>query len=85
MIRKYHHLTLGSHKGTGISPLKWTVPQKGQSLYQLCACKYTKDPPYCDATHVYLPIEVIKRQKECKSSHDKSMKLCTKCGKVPDW
>ncbi|XP_064615977.1 CDGSH iron-sulfur domain-containing protein 3, mitochondrial-like [Liolophura sinensis] len=44
----------GSHKGTGIKPLKWTVP-KAQSLYQICACKYTRDPPYCDATHTNLP------------------------------
>lgn len=75
----------GSHNGTGISPLRWTVPSKSQALYQLCACKYTKAPPYCDASHVYLPLEVIKRQKECGKNHAEITKLCTSCGKVPEW
>ena len=75
----------GSHIGTGIVPLKWTVPDKPQSLYQLCACKYTKSPPYCDATHVYLPLDVLKRQKDCTNDHKNVTKLCTGCGLVPDW
>lgn len=77
-------VTLGSHKGTGIKPLRWTVP-KNQVLFQLCACKYTKDPPYCDASHVYLPLEALKRQRECENEHAKMKKLCTGCGKIPEW
>ncbi|XP_066931762.1 CDGSH iron-sulfur domain-containing protein 3, mitochondrial-like [Clytia hemisphaerica] len=76
----------GSHKGTGISPLKWTVPEnKVQRLFQICNCKYTKAPPFCDATHVYLPLAVKKKQEECSADHSKQVKLCTGCGKVPDW
>lgn len=76
----------GSHKGTGMSPLYWIVP-KEQSLFQICNCKYTKDPPFCDATHVNLPCEVLERQANCskKTAHVDSCKLCTKCGWVPDF
>lgn len=76
----------GSHKGTGMSPLCWIVP-KEQSLFQICNCKYTKDPPFCDATHVNLPCEVLERQANCskKTAHVDSCKLCTKCGWVPDF
>ena len=39
----------GSHRGTGIEPLAFTVdePQEGY----LCMCKYTKNPPFCDGSH----------------------------------
>jgi len=55
-------LTLGSHVGTGFRPLIWTVPGtikdgKAQSMYQICACKYTKNPPYCDATRKKILID----------------------------
>lgn len=80
------NILTGSHKGTGIKPLKWRV-NKAQRLYQICACKYTKDPPYCDATHTNLPTEVLARQKQCqnKTNHDPDTKLCTGCGWVPDF
>ena len=39
----------GSHKGTGLSPLRFTVDQREQML--LCACKQTADPPFCDGSH----------------------------------
>ncbi|XP_060075085.1 CDGSH iron-sulfur domain-containing protein 3, mitochondrial-like [Ylistrum balloti] len=74
----------GSHKDTGIKPLKWTV-NKSQSLFAICACKYTKDPPFCDATHTNLPCEVLARQKSCTSLHVADKKLCTGCGWVPDF
>jgi glutamate synthase domain-containing protein 2 len=39
----------GSHRGTGIEPLGFTVdePQEGY----LCMCKHTKNPPFCDGSH----------------------------------
>ncbi|CAF4255968.1 unnamed protein product, partial [Rotaria sordida] len=40
----------GSHKGTSFRPLKWTVPEHNQTVYLICACKYTRCPPICDAT-----------------------------------
>lgn len=39
----------GSHEGTGITPLAFTV--KAAKSYWLCQCKQTKKPPYCDGTH----------------------------------
>ncbi|XP_076093130.1 uncharacterized protein LOC143064281 [Mytilus galloprovincialis] len=76
----------GSHKGTGIKPVKWTV-NKAQRLYQICACKYTKDPPYCDATHTNLPTEILDRQENCedKAGHEPTKQLCTGCGWIPDF
>ncbi|KAI9139362.1 hypothetical protein BKA69DRAFT_1117002 [Paraphysoderma sedebokerense] len=69
-----------SHIGTGFQPLKWVVPEKNQSMYAICNCKYTKSPPYCDATHTLVPIEIYNRQKNCSNPHDDSVKLCVKCG-----
>ena len=80
-------LTTGSHAGTGIKPLKWTV-NKEQTMYLLCACKYTRDPPYCDATHTNLPCQVLDRQEKCAKksvAHKPDNKLCTGCGWVPDF
>jgi CDGSH-type Zn-finger protein len=77
----------GSHKGTGIKPLKWTV-NKEQRLYQICACKYSQDPPFCDATHTNLPCQVLERQEVCpqrQDNHHSNSKLCTGCGWVPDF
>lgn len=39
----------GSHKGTGIEPVKFTLAQK-ETKY-LCGCKATGHPPFCDGTH----------------------------------
>jgi glutamate synthase domain-containing protein 2 len=39
----------GSHKGTGITPLKFTAEESGTAY--LCRCKATHDQPYCDGTH----------------------------------
>ena len=49
-----------SHKGTGFKPMKWKVPGtmkdgKQQSNYSLCACKYSKCLPYCDAIRTKRP------------------------------
>lgn len=39
----------GSHKGTGLTPLKFSVTEQNKAF--LCGCKQTKNPPYCDGTH----------------------------------
>ena len=39
----------GSHKGTGITPIEFSLTAKKQAA--LCQCKQTKTPPYCDGTH----------------------------------
>jgi CDGSH-type Zn-finger protein len=42
----------GSHEGTGIEPLAFTV--ETSETVQLCGCKHTEDAPYCDGTHEML-------------------------------
>ena len=39
----------GSHKGTGLSPLRFQIEEKRRVA--LCNCKYTKEPPFCDGIH----------------------------------
>ena len=39
----------GSHKGSTIVPLAWTVPTDGK--HWLCLCKKTKTGPLCDGSH----------------------------------
>jgi CDGSH-type Zn-finger protein len=39
----------GSHKGTGITPLKYHAEQS-DTLY-FCGCKHTQAPPCCDGSH----------------------------------
>lgn len=78
---------LGSHKGTGFHSLKWTVPST-QTRHEICNCKHTKSPPYCDGTHTNLPEIVLERQKNCQQKekrHKDDCKLCTNCGWVPDF
>lgn len=43
----------GSHKGTGITPMKFTV-DKTEKLW-LCGCKASGNKPFCDGTHNKLP------------------------------
>lgn len=43
----------GSHEGTGISPVPFTVAEATE--LSLCLCKRTANPPYCDGTHKTLP------------------------------
>jgi methylamine---glutamate N-methyltransferase subunit C len=42
----------GSHKGIGITPVKFT-PDEDAEVY-LCGCKATGDQPFCDGTHATL-------------------------------
>jgi len=39
----------GSHKGSGITPLKYTAVQN-ETLY-FCGCKQTRSAPLCDGSH----------------------------------
>jgi CDGSH-type Zn-finger protein len=39
----------GSHKGTGLAPMKYTAPAS-RAVY-FCGCKATKKAPLCDGTH----------------------------------
>ncbi|MFC5697843.1 CDGSH iron-sulfur domain-containing protein [Pseudomonas sp. GCM10022186] len=39
----------GSHKGTGLFPLKFHA-EVSETLY-LCGCKHSHSPPCCDGTH----------------------------------
>ncbi|CAF0764494.1 unnamed protein product [Didymodactylos carnosus] len=76
---------VGSHVETKFCPLKWIVPENKQTLYSICACKYTKSPPYCDATHTSLPSVIRDQILSCSKEHLSELKLCDGCGWVPDW
>jgi CDGSH-type Zn-finger protein len=39
----------GSHKDTGIAPLKYTAEADGEVWF--CGCKATAGQPLCDGTH----------------------------------
>ena len=39
----------GSHKGSGITPVKYTA-KKDQKIY-FCGCKHSLNQPMCDGTH----------------------------------
>tara|TARA_R110001583_G_scaffold36421_3_gene119922 strand:- start:543 stop:782 length:240 start_codon:yes stop_codon:yes gene_type:complete len=39
----------GSHRGTGLRPVPFSVETKQQ--LKLCLCKHTEDAPYCDGSH----------------------------------
>lgn len=39
----------GSHKGTDLTPLKFTVATAEKKF--LCGCKASKNKPFCDGTH----------------------------------
>lgn len=42
----------GSHRGTGLTPLKFTAEKSGAAA--LCQCKATGNAPFCDGSHVRL-------------------------------
>ena len=39
----------GSHKDTGLEPLRWEAPDSRKVFF--CACKKTAGQPLCDGTH----------------------------------
>lgn len=46
----------GSHKGTGFSPVKFTIkPGRTPETVWLCGCKRSRHAPFCDGTHNKLP------------------------------
>ena len=44
----------GSHKGTGINPVRFEM--KEYDFVGMCGCKKTGTPPFCDASHLGLDI-----------------------------
>ena len=46
---KQQPLCDGSHKGTGFTPMEFTVQDKKKMA--LCQCKHTGHAPACDGTH----------------------------------
>ena len=39
----------GSHKGTGLTPVKYIAEETKQVYF--CGCKSTNKPPLCDGSH----------------------------------
>ncbi len=39
----------GSHKGSGLSPIKFIA--ENDKLVGFCGCKHSKIPPFCDGAH----------------------------------
>ena len=39
----------GSHKGTGLSPVRFTATRSEWLWF--CGCKQTGSPPFCDGSH----------------------------------
>ncbi|MCC5796281.1 MAG: CDGSH iron-sulfur domain-containing protein [Methylophaga sp.] len=39
----------GSHKGSGLSPVKFVAEKSGTAY--LCGCKETANQPFCDGSH----------------------------------
>ncbi len=39
----------GSHRGTGMAPLRVTIEEAGTVAW--CGCKHSKNMPYCDGSH----------------------------------
>lgn len=39
----------GSHKGSGLEPLRFVADASG--TFNICGCKATDEKPFCDGTH----------------------------------
>ncbi len=42
----------GSHEGTDLTPLKFTIDKK--KTVPVCMCRHTESPPFCDGAHLKL-------------------------------
>ena len=42
----------GSHKGTGMAPLKYTAEKSGKAYF--CGCKHSQNGALCDGAHAKL-------------------------------
>lgn len=47
----------GSHKGSGITPIKFTAEEDGDAF--LCLCKHSANRPFCDGTHKTFTAEQV--------------------------
>jgi len=43
----------GSHKGTGLGPIKQEIAEARQVAW--CGCKHSQRKPFCDGSHSRLP------------------------------
>ena len=39
----------GSHKDTGLEPMKWQAEASGRKFF--CGCKQSANAPFCDGAH----------------------------------
>jgi CDGSH-type Zn-finger protein len=39
----------GSHKGTGLAPVRFEIEQTQRKV--MCLCKQTQNQPFCDGSH----------------------------------
>lgn len=55
----------GSHRKTGLSPLRFKLEEV--SMKVLCGCKQTSTPPYCDGTHQSERVQYSEIGQPCKA------------------
>lgn len=48
-LSKKQPLCDGSHKGTGLTPIRYTAKRTGKVYF--CGCKESVNRPLCDGTH----------------------------------
>ncbi|EGC32063.1 hypothetical protein DICPUDRAFT_156015 [Dictyostelium purpureum] len=68
--------------GTDFTPKPFTLTKK-QTLYLLCGCRYTGNPPHCDAIHTRVPFNP--QDPPCKCDKNDSGKTESICKKATDW
>jgi CDGSH-type Zn-finger protein/mannose-6-phosphate isomerase-like protein (cupin superfamily) len=81
----------GSHRGTGIVPVKYRAKEGGEEVL-FCGCKHTADQPFCDGAHnnlkdtydtddpnaaEYAGIPVVSADKDAKARLDGGCFVCS--------